>query len=269
MSTVSTGTLPKISSAYWLDGLMSKSLEGITEKGGVKKHVGARLAYFLGAPVTLIGRIVDVAAGIFLGLGAIITAGKCKPIFEGAVVELDSASKIFPRFYVYLIKTINPSAEFKSNDATIHVPLEGDGYIAKFAHEELERLAGLVSTKGIFNRHVTARLIFFLLIIVSIITRIEDTVIGAAAVVASFLTLGKIASINHLAFRAFRPTAIVKDLFYYTVKMINPWAGMKEDTACCGFRWAKKWLKIASPHEVAVKSSGKKGSFDPVIQRLL
>jgi hypothetical protein len=61
-----------------------------------------------------------------------------------------------------------------------------------------------------------------------VITRLVDGIIGVIAAVLSFLTLGKVASINNVAYRALQAPGIVKDLFKCTIKFINPWAGVEK-----------------------------------------
>lgn len=54
-------------------------------------------------------------------------------------------------------------------------------------------------------------------------TRVFDLVIGILAMTAALVTLGKVDVINNVAYRGLQVTGIVKDIFYNTTKMLNPW----------------------------------------------
>ncbi len=203
-------------------------------KSFLKTHLVARFGYLGLASWSFITRILDTAYGVILSPGAIITGGAYTPLFKRTMAHLDSACKMFPRSYFFLLKTLNPHAEFieeKPGAETPRIPLKGDGFIAQFVQEKLKEVADRLSEKdrSFFNRHVTSRLTYLLLLSAMPVVRLADTLIGLIAALASFAMLGKCASCNHLAFRALRPTALIKDTIYYTVKVINPWAGKKKE----------------------------------------
>lgn len=100
-------------SAY-LNKILQKQVKRIVSMSNCKsilmKHVVCRLAsvsLMLSTPIIC---IVNSVAGIFLGLAALFTLGKFRPLNEYAFSHLESINYLFSYFYRGLIKTINVNA---------------------------------------------------------------------------------------------------------------------------------------------------------------
>jgi hypothetical protein len=78
------------------------------------------------------------------------------------------------------------------------------------------------------KRHVASRLTYALLAVSCLATRVADGAIGVAAAGLSVLTGGNFESLNNLAYRTLQAPGIINDLFYCTIKFINPWTGTSD-----------------------------------------
>lgn len=207
-----------------------------------KKQVGARVGHLALTPWSAVTSVADTIVGFGAGLAAIATQGKHKPTFKFAIEHLDSSKKIIVRPYVNLLKTLNPEAKFSgsiSNAPYVHrymayvtgqkdafITGDGDGFITSYVSEFLKDVArSCYNSDSFLKRHIASRLTYALLAVSSVITRLADGIIGVVAATLSFITLGKEESINNLAYRALQAPGIVNDIFYCTIKLINPWAG--------------------------------------------
>lgn len=208
-----------------------------------QKHVLARGGYLLLSPCYAITSALDTIMGIGSGIGAIATGGTHWTTYKFSMLHLDSSRRIVVYPFASLLGTLNPQAKFsnslrymsrrtqlaanitgKSYEAFITG--SGDGFIADAVSEPLKNVARrCYNSDNPFTHHVASRLTYLILIISSVVTRAIDEIIGIIAGTFSLLTLGKVESINNLAYRALQAPGIVKDLFYCTTKFINPWAG--------------------------------------------
>ncbi len=207
----------------------------------LKKQVLARGGNLVLTPWSATINVADTIIGISAGCASIATVGKHKSTYDFALLHLDSSRKVLVRPYTRLLKTINPQAPFTraprrnerwmtvlmdSNTSDPLINGDGDGFITHYVWEALRNKAhDFYNSSNWGKRHIASRLTYALLAIASLVTRAVDGIIGVIAAGVSFLTLGKIESINNLAYRALQAPGIVKDLFYCTIKFINPWAG--------------------------------------------
>lgn len=211
-----------------------------------KKQVLARGGYLVLTPWSTVTSVADTIVGVGAGIASIATGGAHKATFKFAMHHLDSSRKIVAQPYVNLLKTLNPEVELTSNtlpedadtrylqslksDGYPLIGANGDGFVTHYVTEALKNVArSCYKSDNFFKRHIASRLTYLLLAISSVITRVVDGIIGVIAAVLSFLTLGKVESINNLAYRALQAPGIVNDLFYCTIKFINPWAGTSKN----------------------------------------
>jgi hypothetical protein len=205
-----------------------------------KRHLLARGAYLALTPLSFVTNAIDAVVGIGAGVGAILTVGKSDKIYRVALEHLQGAQQILALSFTNLLHTINPQARFSrpENDpgqwvhgvcirrprATIGV--EGNGFISNFFISRLRKTgSSCYRYDGFLMRHIASRLTYALLAIACLITRTVDGIIGVLAAVLSLVTVGKFESLNNLAYRALQAPGIIHDLFYCTIKFINPWAG--------------------------------------------
>lgn len=193
----------------------------------LKKHVLARGAHILLTPSSFITCAVDTIIGLGAGLGAICTLGKNKQTFKVACSHLSSSNKLFVRPYVNFLKTINPEAKF-SGDAAKQAMISGngDGFLSDLVIDPLKNIArNCYNSDNFLKRHIASRLTYALLAVSCLVTRAVDGIIGIPAAGLSILTGGKFESLNNLAYRTLQAPGIINDLFYCTIKFINPWTG--------------------------------------------
>lgn len=181
-----------------------------------KKHVLARGGYLLLAPVSIITAAIDTIIGLGVGLASIATVGKHAPTFYRAQYHLVLGQQILARLYQHCLQFLNPSAIIDDVEDGLTTDVVKNFFIivAKDCYR----------SDSIFKRHVASRLTYALMLISCAITRLIDGVIGIIAALFSFLTFGHFDSLNNAAYRGLFITGIVTDLFYCTVKIVNPTA---------------------------------------------
>lgn len=197
----------------------------------LKKHVLVRGAYFVLAPASFIASAIDTIIGLGAGIGAICTLGKHQRTFEVAFEHLSSSNKLVVRPYANILQTINPEAKFSGNLAcpgnkSPMISGHGDGFISDMVISSLKNVAiACYRSNNFLKRHVASRLTYALLAVSCLVTRAVDGIIGILAAGLSILTVGKFESLNNLAYRTLKAPGIINDLFYCTIKFINPWSG--------------------------------------------
>ena len=205
----------------------------------LKKHVLARGAHLLLTPASFITSAVDTIIGLGAGIGAICTLGKHRQTFKVASNHLSSSNKLFVRPYVNFLQTINPEAKFSGDAANqpyivrylglakqATISGDGDGFLSDLVINPLKDTARTCyNSDNFLKRHVASRLTYAVLAVSSLVTRAVDGIIGIPAAGLSVLTGGKFESLNNLAYRTLQAPGIINDLFYCTIKFINPWTG--------------------------------------------
>lgn len=138
--------------------------------------------------------------------------------------HLENSSMLVRLPYDLLLRTINPNAEFPRL-ATVNRGYQGQGFLTAFVKTPLREFAQNQHTSSNwFNRNVVSRLTYALLIPACIITRVADAIIAAVAIPLSLITGGAFGSLNNLAARTSEAPALIFDLVYCVLKIINPHA---------------------------------------------
>lgn len=203
---------------------VAKNWVSSEETSFVKKQVLARGAYLILAPASLVTSAVDAIIGVGAGIGAICALGKHKPTCQFTIKHLHSSDRMIAEPYVNLLKALNP--DFELTEGRSLIGAMGHGFTSHFIREPLKEVArSCYDSDSLLKRHVASRLTYALLAIASVVTRAVDGVIGVPAAALSLLTLGKFESLNHLAYRGLQVPGIINDLFYCTIKLVNPWTG--------------------------------------------
>lgn len=182
----------------------------------------ARVGYFLSAPLELISSIVDTAIGLLATVESLLALGTEKSCNKIAQNHLISASAIISSPYKFLLRTLNPTATF---DECAPVSSKGNGLVSHYVINFLKEYGrSCTNSPNLFKQHVISRVTYALLAISCLVTRTADGAIGIIAAAFSFITLGKIDTINNIALRGLRFPGIIDDLVFCTVKFINPWS---------------------------------------------
>jgi hypothetical protein len=195
----------------------------------VKRHVLARGRFLALAPSFFITSAISTIVGMGMGLGTILTLGKYPKTFKAATTYLNYSHQLLMRPYICFLKAINPKANFPkdclNNKTRVNTNSLIDSYMIKPVimplHNKAEEYA---KSNNSLQRHVASRLTYALLAISCLVVGAVSGVIGIPAAALSILTLGTSKSINIFTYDNFKVTSIIYDLFYLTIKFINPWA---------------------------------------------
>jgi hypothetical protein len=186
----------------------------------VQKHVLARGAHLLLAPASLITTAIDTIAGLGAAIGAILTLGQSRKIFDVAAALLNESNFLLSYPYQNFLQAINPDADFGDIDA----------YIVSNAISPIEDFAKkCAKSENFLQRHVASRLTYALAALACLVTRAVDGVISIPIVAASVITLGNFTLINHLACNTLKAPGIIVDLVYCAVYVLNPHIKIQKD----------------------------------------
>jgi len=199
----------------------------------LKNQVLKRGVFLVLVPTLLVTSVMDIAIGLFSGIPTLLTAGKKRKILKISIDHLQSAQLLIAGTYMFVLGIINPNAKFPNFNSDFQtyqndiekpfINKEGDGFISSFAINYLENVAQRSYRSGyMIKKHLGSRSTYCLLIPTLIVTRVTDLAIGIFAAAFSILTVGKIGSLNNLAYRGLQGPALIYDLLYYTIKSIQP-----------------------------------------------
>lgn len=186
------------------------------------RHFFSRAVQLTCIPVFFTAMALDTIIGVGVGVGAVCTLGRHIPTSCFAINHLNSADYLFAGFYEHFLRAINPKAQFSD---------EVENTMGFFPNLPIKRLAKLAlsyrSSDNFLKQHVVSRLTYTLLAVSCVVTRIADAIICIVPVTLSVLTVGKFQSLNDVAYRTLQPSGILVDLFFCTIKILNPWNPME------------------------------------------
>jgi hypothetical protein len=186
----------------------------------VKKHILARGAYLILTPASAITCALDTIVGLGYGFECICSRGKSIRLYTYTSQYLPAANSLLSLPYLNFLRAFNPEAKV-TKDAKISC--EGIGFITNFTAMPLRNLGRTChSSSNVFKKHICSRIIYVLLVPTILITRVADGIISVPATFVSLVLLGKVHSMNNLSFRSLQSTGIIQDLFFCTVKFMNP-----------------------------------------------
>jgi hypothetical protein len=202
-------------------------------------------------PLSFIVSVVSTIVGVGTQIAVICTAGTNPKIWNFGRRTAD-LRYLFANPFFHLVKVINPRASFPykptSDISSMHSQaialtqesLKGrnqptfnsieNGLLASTV-DKLKKVAENLSRENgpALVRHVLARSVYLLMILCYVVTRVADGIIGVPAGIVALATMGKVPRLNSLAYMALQAPALVDDLFFCCVKVMNPSAG--EDRA--------------------------------------
>jgi hypothetical protein len=189
----------------------------------IKTQLLSRGASFGVACVAFTASTADTLIGVILGVGSILIGGTSSALYKKHCVFIDQSKYLLSSPFTGVLLTINPNADIKNE--------KRDGLISELIVDLFARGNLFRCSENIFMRHVVSRLNYAAMGISLTLSRIADAALSLIAVPLSIITLGKVEQINDAAIRTLQFTAVVRDLFYCTSKIINPWAGSSNDNA--------------------------------------
>lgn len=189
----------------------------------IKNQIFSRTTSLALLPCSLVTGIADTVLGTAATAASILTLGKFEGISKFAARHI--ASGIITNPYVFLLKTINPNAQFTTHNNAL-ISAEGRGFIAKEAYDFFAIMEYKCQrSESLIMNYLGSRITSAVMAIACVVTRAVDGVIGIIAAAFSLLTLGKVESFNNLAFRGLQITDVINDLLYCTLKVFNPELG--------------------------------------------
>lgn len=186
-----------------------------------KKEIAARGLSLLGIPTFLMTGAIDTIIGAGAGIVSIATLGMWDEPVWIAFNHLTGGDTMVANAYFAALSAINPKFAIGSDKDLISVG--GRGFSTQFIFKPITNLANECRRSDHFLvRQFVSRCVYLALAIACLITRLLDALISVPAVLLSFITLGKNASLNNLASRTLQSIGIISDLFYCMIGMINP-----------------------------------------------
>lgn len=187
----------------------------------LKTRIFTRGAHLLLIPPSFIISAIDIVIGLGAGIGAVCTLGKHRRTFIIARDHLSMSNNLFLAPYWLFLFTLNPKAA-----KLAMITREDDSFLSDSVITPLKKIARTCyNSDNFLKRHVSSRLTYALLAISCLVTRVADGVIAIPTAGLSILTGGKFVPLNNLAFRTLQAPSLIDDLFYCTIKFINPWTG--------------------------------------------
>ena len=249
----------------------------------LKKELIIRITHLVAGIGSFLTGGIDVAIA---GFPAIFVLGnaflsnfswKCIPFSNNAFFQtqkfLRGSATLLSRCYEHALKVLSPRAEFPGNsfslslitneDSAIFLK-EGNGLLTNHLIQEnkltfLQKSANnCINSKNILIRQIMSRVNYLGLAMLVTLTRTFDAFVGVIAAPLSFVALlfGGSSTLNNLAFRGLQAPAIINDLFYCTVKFIDPLAGTNYVTVT---EKNKDYVVKANIKEITCSSYFKKG----------
>jgi|GEM_PF-1790277 len=176
-----------------------------------------RAAYALSAPLACTAATIDTVVGLMQTTPTIATLGMDDNIAKSSRDYLLSSASILQMPYYSLLRSINPNVHIDVSeirkDSILH-PMVTSPILRKSIQ--------LQSSRSFFHREISTRLFLAVYALASVVTRVADGAIGVLAATLSFLTLGKFNKINVIAYRSLKAPALIYDICFSAVKIINP-----------------------------------------------
>lgn len=222
-----------------------KPAESYVKENMDSSNLSTKAAHLGLAALSFLTTSADSVIGLGAGFGTMLTYGKSMTVYKFSIYHLGSSKAVLLLPYKHLMEMINPEAKFSarvSQEATPFmrylgslvedklpmITADGNGFISDLFVEPLKDIARTCySSDNFLKRHVASRLTYALLAISCIVTRAVDGIIGVPAGLLSLVTGGKYESLNNLAYRSLQAPAIINDLTYCAIKVLNPFTGTK------------------------------------------
>lgn len=196
------------------------------ETNFIKKQILARGVNLILTPASFATGCLDTILGAIAGVRALCTAGRNISTLKISYNHLKSTQSLIARPYLNFLRAINPEAETRGCSIFgLEIQDSGEGLLTnELVKKFKENIGDYRRSRNYLMRHVATRLAYALMAVSCVITRLADGIIGVPAACLSIFTAGRFAPLNNIALRGLQAPGIIKDLFYCTVKVINPWA---------------------------------------------
>lgn len=170
-----------------------------------------RARYGTGVVLAPITCTIDSIAGLFLGIGAILTGGTKKKLNEKAIEFSNSGGQTLHYLFRGCLGLMRPGYSPDELQETIT-----QAFCAKVDAYNSQ----LIKSENKLNKHVLSRVIFFSATVLSVFTTITDLAIGVLAGFGALLALGKVDWLNDLAWIHLKES-ISAPIYEFFIKTIN------------------------------------------------
>lgn len=163
------------------------------------------------APKSFIVCALDTILGLGGGIAAICTLGRNQATCDFTIAHLSYSTIVLSKPYEFILKAINP----KANDYNT-------SFLGKLVKPLLDKGDEFAKADNFLKREVASRLTFGLAGIVAVIRRIVGAIIAIPVTCLSLLAAGRVECLNKTAIETLTSTGIIWDVFFYTLKILNP-----------------------------------------------
>jgi hypothetical protein len=189
-----------------------------------------RLLHARLVPACLIVTALDLFIGAASGTLTLMTLGKWTWAAQRASARLDAVRYVLPVIHLHICGFLKPGAieeseEKQADKSSYKITLEGNGLISDRVIKLLNLQGKRLTESGnLFKERVGSRLTYLALAVCCLVARLADAAFSVPIAAISIITCGRFHFFNVAAFRTLQAPALINDLFYCAVKVLNPWA---------------------------------------------
>jgi hypothetical protein len=204
-----------------------------------------RAKCFCFAPVAFIGCAIDIVLGIGIGIAAFIaTPLGADRITWIAYGFLEKSRCLFTLPFAAILLSTNIKIDGLLHESETTISMHGDGFLANQLLPKLKNYAEACTEESetrikqwavsrltyavrlcasLATRTVDGAIAFLTVkLVVNAVTRVAHVTFAVIAVFLGTALLSNFDSFNHIAFRTLQAPAVVFDLFYCAIHVLNP-----------------------------------------------
>ncbi|MBA3958141.1 MAG: hypothetical protein H0X51_07100 [Parachlamydiaceae bacterium] len=192
------------------------------DKSFFKHYVVARVIHLIVIPIFLLTIVWDVGVGAVSTVASLATLGLSVNFAKRSLTHLRASKSLLAIPYLHLLWALNPSAKFHSDGKFVCSISEGRGFLSSHAIDLQIKALRRTHSPDLLVRHLISRPLVALAGIIVVIAQVADGIIGVAAAGLSLLFLGKIPTINTLAFIALKQSCDLAIFSETVLTLLNP-----------------------------------------------
>lgn len=195
------------------------------------KEILARGAHLVLIPASFFANALDSVIGVVLGVDACLHGGILSDL---NCYSLNHARKSFTLLagpYKHLALAVNPDLDLYSfNDHSIRqvTGLSLTNFVFNIINPKYNNFLKECSNSNFFMKHIVSRLTNVLVGIANLVTRAVDGIICLPLAALSLVTLRSFETLNELALGTLKAPAVISDLTFSCIRIVNPYAKFSE-----------------------------------------
>lgn len=187
-----------------------------------------RVTYLKAIPCSIAANLIDMTAGLFWGTVNLLSGGTQEGIRQKASHNLDAFQNIVAQPFQFTIGLLHPKALHLWKNETLWDDYLKSMFLSGFFFDWVDpHIYGiafeLARSENFFKREIATRLTHALRLLVAVITRTADAIIGVITGIFAILTLGRFDLINKVAYRALQAPALISDVFNIGKCIVYPY----------------------------------------------